>query len=169
METIETILGRRSVRRYEDKPVADDVIDKLLRSAMAAPSAGNEQPWHFIVVRSSEKRNAVAQVHPYAQMVKQASLAIVVCGDPRLQKYEGFWVQDCAAAVENLLLAANALGLGSVWCGVHPASEREAALKDIFGIPLEIIPFAVVAVGYPAEQPASVNRYKQERVHDETW
>ena len=169
MELIEVILGRRSVRRYEEKPVPDDVIDKLLRSAMAAPSAGNERPWHFIVVRSPDKRDAVARVHPYAQMIKQAPLAIIVCGDPRLQKYEGFWVQDCSAAVENLLLAANALGLGAVWCGVHPASEREEALREVFGIPHEIFPFSVVVVGYPAEQPAPADRYKRERVHEEFW
>ncbi len=169
MESLNVITGRRSVRKYSERPVPDELLEDLLKAAMAAPSAGNEQPWHFIVVRSSEQRNALARVHPYAQMVKQAPLAIVVCGDPTLQKYEGFWVQDCAAAVENLLLAAKALGLGAVWCGVHPVNERETALREVLEIPQGIIPFAVVAVGYPAEHPASADRYQRERIHEERW
>ena len=169
MESLDVITGRRSVRKYSERPVSDELLEDLLKAAMAAPSAGNEQPWHFVVVRSSEQRSALARVHPYAQMVKQAPLAIVVCGDPTLQKYEGFWVQDCSAAVENLLLAAKALGLGAVWCGVHPVNERETALREVLGIPPGIIPFAVVAVGYPAEHPASADRYQRERIHEERW
>jgi len=169
MDAMEAITGRRSVRRYTDKPIPEDVQEKLLKAAMAAPSAGNEQPWHFIIVQSPEMRAAIARVHPHAQMVRQAPLAVVVCGDLELQKHEGFWVQDCSAAVENLLVAANALGLGGVWCGVHPAGDREAALREVFGIPQEIVPFAVVAVGYAAEQPAPADRYQRERIHQGVW
>ncbi|MBN1857685.1 nitroreductase family protein [Candidatus Bipolaricaulota bacterium] len=166
---MDVIIGRRSIRRYQDRLVPEDVVERLLKAAMAAPSAGDEQPWHFLVIRSSEKRVGVARVHPYAQMVKQAPVAIIVCGDPRLEKYDGFWVQDCSAATENLLLSARALGLGAVWCGVHPVGERETALRSVLGIPQEIVPFAVVAVGYPADEPAPADRYKPERVHRGSW
>jgi len=115
MDAIEAILTRRSIRRFRDEPVSDDLIETLLRAAMAAPSAGNQQPWHFVVIRDRETLDTTSTVHPYATMAAEAALAIVVCGDTTLEMHKGFWVQDCAAAIQNLLLAAHASGLGAVW------------------------------------------------------
>src|SRR5512142_911151 len=108
MDALEAILTRRSVRRYTPEPIAEELLHELLDAAMHAPSAGNEQPWHFVVVTDRETLAAIPRFHPYAVMLRQAPAAIVVCGDPTLEKYHGYWVQDCAAATENLLLAAHA-------------------------------------------------------------
>ena len=115
------VLTRRSIRKYTEEPVADEQVELLLRAAMAAPSAGNQQPWHFVVVRDRERLQAVTVAHPYASMLPGASLAILVCGDTGPKKWPEFWEQDCSAATENLLIEAERLGLGAVWLGVHPA------------------------------------------------
>ncbi|MGB9789025.1 MAG: nitroreductase family protein [Thermotoga caldifontis] len=160
---------RRSVRKYQNKDVGDEIVTELLRAAMHAPSAGNAQPWHFIVIRSEEKKQRIAEVHPYARMVLQAPVAILVCADPGLEIYKGFWVQDCSAATMNILLRAVELGLGAVWCGVYPNEERVEAFRKIFGLPEHVVPFSIVPVGYPAETPKPVDRFKPERIHYEAW
>ena len=169
MDAIEAILGRRSIRIYADAEVQEDTVEELLKAAMAAPSAGNQQPWHFVVVDDRELLRKVTDVHPYAQMAAKAPLGILVCGDPSLEKHEGYWVQDCAAATENLLLAAYALGLGAVWTGVHPRVERAEGFRKLFGIPRDIIPFAFVVIGYPAENKLPSERYAPDRVSRNGW
>jgi nitroreductase len=166
---VESILTRRSIREYTDRPVPDDLVTDLLRAAMAAPSAGNQQPWQFVVVRDSKVLEEVAAANPYGGMARDAQLAVVVCGDPARKAHEEFWIQDCSAATENLLLAAHASGLGAVWCGTFPLEERMARVRAALGLPDGIIPFAVVPIGYPAEQPAPVNRYHAGRVHLDHW
>ncbi len=167
---MEAIFTRRSIRRYTDKPVAEEDVEKLLKAAMAAPSAGNEQPWEFIVVTDRAAREQVTQVHAYAQMLKQSPVAIVVCADTARSKYPfDFWIQDCAAATENILLAAAALGLGTCWLGVYPNAERVAGVRRIFAIPEPVIPFAIVAVGHPAEQPGKADRYDEKRIYSESY
>lgn len=160
---------RRSVRKYQKKNVGDEIVTELLRAAMHAPSAGNAQPWHFIVIRSEEKKQKIAEVHPYASMVLQAPVAILVCADLNLEIYKGFWVQDCSAATMNILLRAVELGLGAVWCGVYPNEERVEAFRKIFGLPEHVVPFSIVPVGYPAETLKPVDRFKPERIHYEAW
>lgn len=164
-----TIYLRRSIRKYLQKDVSEELIIELLRAAMHAPSAGNEQPWHFVVIRSEDRKRRIAEIHPYAQMVTQAPVAILVCGDLSLEKYKGFWIQDCSAATLNILLRATELGLGSVWCGIFPNEERVRAFKGFFNLPENVIPFSLVPVGYPAETPKPVDRFKPERIHFETW
>jgi len=166
---VSIIYLRRSVRKYQNKDVGDEIVTELLRAAMHAPSAGNAQPWHFIVIRSEEKKQRIAEVHPYARMVLQAPVAILVCADPGLEIYKGFWVQDCSAATMNILLRAVELGLGAVWCGVYPNEERVEAFRKIFGLPEHVVPFSIVPVGYPAETPKPVDRFKPERIHYEAW
>lgn len=167
---MEAIFTRRSIRRYTDKPVAAETVTKLLEAAMAAPSAGNEQPWEFIVVTDRAALEQVTQVHAYSQMLKQAPVAIVVCADLARNKYPvDFWIQDCAAATENILLAAADLGLGTCWLGVHPNTERVAGVRRIFAIPETIVPFAIVAVGHPADQPGKANRYDENRIYHESY
>lgn len=169
-EALRNILTRRSIRRYTDQPVEEEKIDLLLRAAMAAPSARNIQPWEFIVLTKRESIDKLATFSPYVGMLRDAPLAIVVCG--RTDSEAGspdYWVIDCAAAVQNILLAAHALGLGGVWLGVHPRRERQDVLEQIFKLPENVVPHSVISIGYPAEQKEPANRYRDDRVHRETW
>ena len=163
------ILERRSVRRFTAQAVEENDVRKLLEAGMAAPSAGNERPWHFVVIRDRAALESIMGVHPYAEMLRQCAGAILVCGDPSLEKYPGFWVQDCSAATENVLLMAVQLGLGSVWLGMYPIEERVNGLRKLFGIPEEVVPFSLVPYGHPAEERKVVDRYDGERVHMERW
>ena len=131
MDTIEAIHSRRSIRKYEDRPVSPESVQKLLASAMQAPSARNQQPWQFVVIDDRRLLGQIGQMNPNAQMAQRAPLAILICGDLRQEKSEGYWVVDCAAAAQNMLLAAHALGLGAVWTGVYPREERMAGLTGI--------------------------------------
>jgi len=169
METLQAILSRRSIRAYTKESVSEDLIRQLLEAAMSAPSAGNAQPWHFVVIRDRRTLDAVPSVHPFSGMLRQAPLAILVCADPTLEKYPGFWVQDCSAATQNILIAARALGLGAVWLGFYPKEERIAGIRKMLGIPEHIIPLSMVSIGWPAEEKPPGGRYQEERVHRDRW
>ncbi|MGI5921006.1 MAG: nitroreductase family protein [Syntrophomonadaceae bacterium] len=167
---MEAILNRRSIRRYTNQSVSDEQIKTLLEAAMCAPSAGNEQPWHFVVIKDRQLLDQVPQYHPHASMLKEAPVAILVCGDTRLSKYDvDYWVQDCAAATENLLLAVQDQGLGAVWLGIYPRQERVESMRQLFNIPDQVMPFALVPVGYPAEMKGPEYRYREDRVHLNYW
>lgn len=164
------ILSRRSIRKYEDKPVDDEQIQKMLRAAMYAPSAGNEKPWHFVVIKDREKLSEITTFHPHTQMLKEAPLAILACADISNVKYNGaFWVQDIAASVQNILLQGEAMGLGTCWCGIYPREELVEQISKLFNLPQHIIPVSIIAVGYPAEQRVVNERYNSDRVHYENW
>jgi nitroreductase len=163
------VFSRRSIRSYTDEAVSEEDLERLLRAAMAAPSAGNQQPWTFVVVRERATLDAVPGFHPYAAMLPKAPAAIVVCGHPGGCKWPQMWVQDCSAATENILVEAAALGLGAVWLGVHPLEERERGARALLGIPDHIVPFAIVPVGHPAERKEPSDRYDPARVHLERW
>lgn len=169
--TIENLFARRSIRQYTDEPVSDEQIRILLEAAMAAPSAGNRKPWHFIVVRDRAIREQIAASHPYAKMAAQAPVCIVPCGQPSLSFADrpDFWIQDLSAATENILLAATALGLGSVWCGVYPNQDRVVEARRILGIPEDVIPLCYVPIGHPAEHKEPRTQYDETRVHWERW
>lgn len=169
MDVFKALGTRRSIRKYTTEPVSDDDVKKMLAMAMLAPSARNEQPWQFVVVRSEAGRNALATTTPYTHMAAQAPVVIVVCGDMERDKAEGMWVQDCAAATQNLMLAARGLDLGTVWCGIHPRPEREAHVRNVLNLPGRIIPFGLVCVGHPATEFKAEDRYDQALVHLETW
>jgi nitroreductase len=166
---MDEIFKRRSVRKFTDQSIKDDLIKKILAAGMAAPSAGNEQPWQFIVVKDKETLKKVSDCSPHAKVAATAMVAIIVCGDLSLERYEGYWVQDCSAAVENMLLEITSLGLGAVWLGVYPLPERVTYLQKYFSLPKNIIPFAVIPVGFPAQELPANDRYNQERVHYEKW
>ena len=136
---------------------------------MQAPSAMNEQPWHFILIRDKGLQEKIPSIHPYASMAKSASAAVLVCADKKLEATNGFLVQDCSAAAENILLAAHARGLGAVWCGICPNEERMALFSKMFGLPPNIFPFALIPIGYPAEEKKPENRYREDRVHKNKW
>ena len=169
MDAIEAMRTRRSIRRYKAHPVSEEAIKALLEAAMAAPSAGNQQPWHFIVIRDRAILDEIPNVHPYAQMVKEAPVAIVVCGDERSAKYKDFWPQDCAAATENLLLAAHASNLGAVWCGVYPSEERVSPIRELLHIPEQVFPFSLIAIGHPEEDKRPGQRFDASRVREDRW
>lgn len=169
MDTLECIHTRRSIRRYENKNVPDDLIKQMLEAAMTAPSAGNEQPWHFIIIRDKKLLTEIPKFHEYAQMCKEADLAILICAEPSLAKHDEMWIQDVSAATQNILLAAHSLGLGAVWCGVYPRTPKMEGLRKILHIPENIIPFSLVPIGYPAQKSGKLERYKKERVHNDRW
>ena len=163
------IFKRRSVREYLDKEVEDDKINDILRAGMCAPSAGNQQPWHFIVVRDKAKLEELSALSPYSKMLAGASAGIVICGDKTKEKHENYWMLDCSAATENMLIEISYLELGGVWLGVYPREDRIKFLTDYFKLPENVIPFAMLAVGYPKSEVALADRYKEERVHYDTW
>lgn len=160
---------RRSIRKYTDADVTDQQVETILSAAMMAPSAGNAQPWQFIVIRSKERLAQIKEINPYAGMAQQAPLAILVCGDLSLEKYAGFWVQDCSAAIQNLLLSVHALGLGAVWTGIYPIEERITGVRRLCNLPDHIVPLALIPVGHPAQSPRSSSRFRADRIHNETW
>ena len=169
MELIEAIHTRRSIRKYLAKPVPEEMIDTIIKAAMAAPSAGNQQPWHFIVITDRAKLDAIPAFHPYSKMVLQAPAAILLCGDPDGKKWPTFWDQDLSAATQNMLLTARDLGLGTVWVGVYPEKDRMDGFRKLLGIPDNIHPFALVPVGWPEGKFETVNRFRPELIHKDAW
>ncbi len=169
MDLFEALYTRRSIRSFTEAPVAEADLETLLRAAMAAPSAGNAQPWHFVVVTERAVLDAIPGIHPYAAMCKTAQAAVIVCAELSLEKYPGYWVLDCAAATQNLLLAARGLGLGSVWCGLYPQQERMTAMAGLLTLPEGILPHALVVLGHPAQEFKKIDRFKPERIHRNGW
>jgi nitroreductase len=165
-DRLEAIFARRSIRKYTNEPVDEADIESLLQAAMAAPSASNQKPWHFVVITDRAKLKALAAAHPYGKMLARAAVAVAVCGDPRISNW---WVQDCAAATENILIAAAGLGLGAVWLGCHGRPEREEAVRRILGIPREVGVLSLLSVGHPGEEKEARTQYDPARVHDNAW
>ena len=166
---IENIMTRMSVRSYTDRQVSTDTVEVLLRAAMAAPTAVNKQPWHFFVVRDEKLRNAIADSLEYGKhALREASVAIVVAGDSTRflegEEASGFWVEDCSAAAENLLLAAHSMGLGAVWCGVYPISERVNMLRKLLGAGDNIVPMCIIPVGYPSGENTPKDKWDTAKV-----
>lgn len=163
----ENILTRASVRTYLDKPVDITKIERLLRAGMAAPSAADKRPWHFVVVTDRKLLDGLAKANPNAGFAKKAPLAIVVCGDMTKTLQGGgkdFWIQDVSAASENILLAAHAMGLGAVWTGTYPAPDRCKAVAEVLGLPENIVPFNTIVIGYPASQVKPKDKWDERNV-----
>jgi len=169
MDVLEAQKTRRSIRKYQQKPVEQEKIDKILVAAMQGPSAMNERPWHFIVITDKAVLSEIPKVSPYAQMLSETPLAIVVCGDIESLKIDGLWSQDCAIASTNILLAAHSLGLGAVWTAAYPLPGRAEGIQKILGLPKNVIPLSVIPIGYPAEQKPAVERFDKSRVHKQKW
>jgi len=168
---LKSIFARRSIRRYTDKPLPDAIVNDLLEAAMAAPSACAKDPWHFIIVRDTTVLNRIADGLPNGRMLREAQVGVVVCGD--LARAHGgllsYMLQDCSAAIENILLAADMLGVGACWLGVHPREERIKHLADLFRLPKSVLPVSVVSLGWPADNAEARTRYRADAVHAETW
>ena len=166
-QKLDIIFSRRSIRKYTDEPLTEDEIKALLEAGMAAPSANHSRPWHLLTVTDKATLAALAEVHPYGKMTAQAAAAIAVCGDPAASPR--YWVQDCSAATENILIAAAALNLGAVWLGCHPNVEREAAIRQVLDIPDKIAILNLIPVGRPAEHKPARTQYDPSRDHRERW
>ena len=172
MDAMEAILTRRSIRRYTDEDVSAEQVETLLRAAMAAPSAIDNRDWAFVVVRDRQILADIASKEDgNAEMLKTAPVGIVVCGDMNLtiQSDPDYWIQDCSACVQNILLAAHATGLGAVWLGTYPVMNRGRGVAEVLGLPAHIVPLAVVSIGHPARRLPPADRFEPEKIHFEKW
>jgi nitroreductase len=169
MNALDAIFTRRSIRKYADIEITDEISKKLVETAMYAPSAKNLQPWHFVVINKPVTLLRLSVAHPYGNMLKTAKLAILVCGDIEIEEMEDYIVQDCSAATQNILLAAHALGLGAVWLGVHPRKQRIKDISEVLQLPQNIIPVSLISIGYPAEEKQKPERVIPERIHFNKW
>ena len=170
-KVIDAIMTRTSVRQYTDEPITDQEIETLLKAGMAAPSACNLQPWRFVVVTNAAVKKAISEQIKPAGPASKAPVVIVVCGDMdhTFEAAPDYWAEDCSAATENIMLAAHAMGLGTVWMGIYPQKERYELLKDLLNLPNNIKAFGMIAVGHPAEHPAPKDKWDANKVHYEKW
>lgn len=169
MDLFEALFTRRSVRQFTSAPVSEEAVRKVIEAGMMAPTAGNAQPWQFVVVTDRELLNKVSEIHPHAAMARSAAGGILVCGDLSLEKYPGNWVADCSAATQNILLALHGLGLGGVWTGIWPGEALMQSFRELFGLPEHVQPLAFVPFGWPAAVPTNPDRYREDRVHFNRW
>jgi nitroreductase len=174
METIEAILTRRTVRKYTQQEVSKETEELLLKAAMCAPNAVGKRSWAFVVVRDKEQLNALSEaLSPHAANLKDAPIVFVVCGDLSLieKSMPEMWVQDCSAAAENLLLAAQSEGLGGCWYSCYPFDYKVTNVSQVLGLPEYVIPMCVISAGYPAEnkEDISAKKYEPEKIHYERW
>ena len=177
---LDVIFSRKSVRSYTDQPVSDEQVETMLRAAMAAPTGMNVQPWRFVVVRDQAVKDKLAG--PRGGIIAQAPVVFVICGETTLMRKpfgqpdaeavevpNGNWTQDCSAATENLLLAAEALGLGAVWTAAHPYEDRVNPIREALGLPDNVTPLCVVPCGYPAGDDQPKDKWKPENIHYDKW
>ena len=169
--SLQFIFNRRSVRNYENREIPAAMLNDLFEAAMAAPSAVAKDPWEFLLIRKRETLDKIVKILPNGQMLRQAPAAVIVCGDINKAHANevSYMLQDLSAAVENLLLAATALGLGSCWLGMHPRPDRIEGIRNLFSLPENVIPMCGIALGWPAEKPGPRTRFRPERVHMEKW
>lgn len=169
MDMLEAIFTRRSIRKFTGQPVSEQDLHTILRAGFYAPSASNRQPWHFVVIRDPQTLEAIAQSHPYAKMMPEAGCCIVACGDREKQSKLGFLVEDCSAALQNMLLAAHGLGLGAVWCGLYPIAARAKPIARLIQAPPGVVLVGMIALGHKAEERTTEERYDPVKVHFEKW
>lgn len=171
MDAIKAIISRCSIRKYSDKKISPKIVRKLIYAAMCAPSASNEQPWHYVIIDDREILDDIPRIHPHARMLKSAPLAVCVCGDIKLERVPGldYWILDCAAATENFLIAAHALNLGACWIGIHPRKDRKEYIQNVLHLPEGVIPFAIISLGYPIDSKQPFRRFKHDRIHKNSW
>ncbi len=170
-QKLDVIFSRRSVREYQDQEIPDEIISDLLEAGMAAPSAMTKDPWHFIVIKNKATLQKLADLLPHGRMLRYAPAAFLVCGDITKAhgQLESYMLQDLSAAVENILISANILGLGTCWLGVHPRPERMDGIRKLCNLPENIIPMCGIAMGWPLDKPQARTRFNADRVHRDTW
>lgn len=169
METMKAIYTRRSIRKYTEAPISDNNVQTLLKAAMVAPSAFDERPWHFITIDDVTILKDLAGKMEGCEMLEEATLGMLICGDKNLEQFPGFWQQDCSACAQNVLLAAHELGLGACWIAIHPVPDREKVMVEAMQTPSHVVPFALISLGHPKEQLPGEDRFEAERVHRNRW
>jgi len=169
MNTLDAIRTRQSIRKFQSAEVPREKIDHLLKAASCAPSAGNSQPWHFVVMTDKGVLAKAAKINPFADMASGAPLAILVCADMKLERFPGNWMLDCSNAAMNILLAAHDMGLGAVWTGVYPNEETMRAFRQLIGAPEDIAPHSFLILGTPDETPEAHARHLEGRIHADRW
>ena len=168
-DVLTVIHRRKSVRKYLDKPVERDQLITLLKAGMAAPTAADRRPWAFVVVTDKALLDSLATVSPSSKMLANAAAAIVVCGDTRRALNSNVWTQDCSAATQNILLAAEGIGLGAVWCGIYPEYFKYNHIRRIFDIPMEVIPLSLISIGWPTGEEKPKEKYDPSNIHWNAW
>ncbi len=171
-DTLKTIFSRKSVRSYKDEPVPKEKIEMLVRAGMAAPTAVDKRPWEFIVITDKKLLNRLSDALPYARMAKQAAAGIVVAGDTKKQwggRDSVYWIMDCSAASENILLAAESMGLGAVWTAIYPENGRAEAVRNILGLPAHIVPLNLIPIGVPQGAEKPKDKYNPAQIHWNKW
>lgn len=169
VSAMDAIATRRSIRTFTDENISKEVLERILLAGMQAPSAGNAQPWEFVIIESEESKAHIAKIHQYAQMVPKAPLSVLVCANLTKEKYAGFWVQDCSAAIQNMLLAARANNVATVWCGIHPIEERVADFRAAFNLPQHIIPLGLIVMGYSRQGFTERAVFDANKIHRERF
>ncbi len=169
METLKAIKTRRSIRNYTDDNIDAKKIELLLEAAMMAPSAFDKRSWQFLVLNESKILKGLITAIPHAEMLEKAAAAILVCGDKNLEESNGLMIQNCSAAIQNILLAAHDINLGAVWVGIYPFEEIVMNTQKFFKLPDSVLPVALVVLGYPAESHESISRYDSTKVHYNKW
>jgi len=163
------VMSGRTISKFTDQRVENEALQALLRAAMEAPSAGDERPWHFIVLRDHTIRDTIRMAIPEAFMVTQTPVSIVLCGDTSLQKHIGCWPLDCAAATENILIRARRMKLAAIWLGMYPIEGRIQHFRELLRIPEHVVPFSLIVVGHPTTWWEHGNRFLAARVHHDRW
>jgi len=168
-DVLTIIHQRKSVRKYLDKPVTKEQLTLLLKAGMAAPTAADKRPWSFIAVTDKAILDSLSTVSPTSKMVKNAAAAIIVCGDTRRALNSNVWTQDCSAATQNILLAAEGIGLGAVWCGIYPEYFKYNHIRRICNVPMEVIPFSLIAIGWPTGEEKPKEKFDPANIHWDVW
>lgn len=169
MDVLQAIFTRRSIRKFTGAAISEENMQTLLKAGFSGPSAHNMQPWHFVVVKNPATLEYIAEAHPYAKMLPQAGCCIIVCGDDQVQKVKGLLVEDCSAAIQNILLAAHGIGLGAVWCGLYPSPDFKNVIADAIKLPDYIEPIGMVVVGHKVEDKEPADRFDKAKIHHDQW
>lgn len=163
MDIIDAILKRRSIRKYKDKEISDEILKEIIKAGMYAPSSNNKRPWFFILIKEKEILKKIADFHPYAKMLYTSPCAILVCGNKNLQNTEGYLALDCAAATQNILLYAYGLGIGSCWIGIYPREARMDFIRNLLKLEDNLIPISLISLGYPDEEKQMLERFEPDK------
>jgi len=169
MDSLKCIFTRRSIRKYTTKDIDLDSLKTIIEAGMYAPSARNQQAWHFLLIKNKTLLKKLSEIHPHGKMLENANAAILVCYDTNIEFSKGYGAVDCSAATQNILLAAHSMGIGSVWLGVYPRQERMKDISLMFNLPENINPFSLISIGYSAEIISQPERFKEDRIHYENW
>ena len=169
MDVLEAIFTRRSIRKFVEGSISQEQLHTIIKAGCHAPSAHNCQPWHFIVIRDKDRFEKISNFHAYAKMLLDADACIVVCGDKEKQSTTGFLIEDCSAAIQNMLLAAHGIGLGAVWCGLYPISHLTRQMKKLLSLPSTVIPVGMIVLGQIGEKRLIADRFDEKKIHNEKW